>query len=180
MEFPLLSTTSVIGNEMGGLSGHVLWHETTQERDSKRKFRYAILRNKVTRGGAETACGGFCSAHMPTHGRSTPCAYVHADCKVRHALIRLIGSVLSASLRSRCKMVIGAGLSVSAGVRRSRNKRFHGSWGYERHHCKGAIGGSILCAVSMQHRLLCIPKGALKSNVVVYQFYLCKSSIAFR
>ena len=115
MEFPLLRTTSVIGNEMGGFSGHSLWHETTQERDNKRKFRYAIWRNKVTHGGAgaETACEGFCSAHMPTHGRSTPCAHVHAARKVRHALIRLmIGSVLSAALRTRCKMVIGAELSV--------------------------------------------------------------------
>jgi hypothetical protein len=51
IEFPLLSTTSVIGIEIGGFSEHVLWYETTQNRDSKRSFRYAIWRNKVTYGG---------------------------------------------------------------------------------------------------------------------------------
>lgn len=55
MEFPLLSTTSVIGNEMGGLSGHELWLETTQKRDSNRN-RYAIWWNEVTHGGGWDAC----------------------------------------------------------------------------------------------------------------------------
>jgi len=39
---------------------------------------------------------------------------------------------------------------------------------------------SIVCAVSMQHRLSRIPEEILKSNVVVRQFYLCKSGIASR
>lgn len=53
--------------------------------------------------------------------------HVHADCKMRHILSRLTMSILSAALRSRCKIIIGAELSVHAGVRRSCNKRFHES-----------------------------------------------------
>jgi hypothetical protein len=63
--------------------------------------------------------------------------HVRADCKVRHASSRLTMSILSAALRSRCKMIIGAELSLYAGVRRSRSKRFQ-SPGRElvNHECK--------------------------------------------
>jgi hypothetical protein len=51
---------------------------------------------------------------------------VRHDCNVQHASSRLTTDIISAALRHRFKMVIGAELSVYAGVRRSSSKRFHG------------------------------------------------------
>jgi predicted thioesterase len=42
-------------------------------------------------------------------------------------IISVATIIISAALRHQCKMVIGAELSIHAGVRRSNGKRFHES-----------------------------------------------------
>jgi hypothetical protein len=123
MESPLLSTTSVIGIDRGGFSGHMLWYDRTQRRDSSRGVRYAIWRYEIITAAKNFQVYGFVR-HIWIF--MIDLAKVRYDCKVQHASSRLTISIISAALRHRLKMIIGAELSVYAGVRRSSRRRFHG------------------------------------------------------